>query len=157
MQLPLIDKDDILERLFETKGTGDAAWRRMLSRESDDILQREAASSDSAIVSSFWRLPGMPSDSGTPTDWLRPLSSRVVTVRCLCEPELAAARFIERRRHPGHLDNTSSYEEVLANLQQLARLEPLEIGKQIDVDTSGELKLEDVVSAIRAALEDPRD
>ena len=40
LNLPLIDKDDILDRLFESKGIGDAAWRRRLSRESDEILRR---------------------------------------------------------------------------------------------------------------------
>ena len=38
LELAVIDKDDILEQLFESKGTGDAAWRRALSRESDAIL-----------------------------------------------------------------------------------------------------------------------
>ena len=28
LSLPLIDKDDILDRLFETKGVGDSTWRR---------------------------------------------------------------------------------------------------------------------------------
>jgi len=35
LNLGLIDKDDILDRLFEAKGIGDAAWRRAVSRESD--------------------------------------------------------------------------------------------------------------------------
>jgi shikimate kinase len=34
---PLIDKDEILDRLFETKGVGDSVWRRALSREGDAI------------------------------------------------------------------------------------------------------------------------
>ena len=59
--LPVIDKDDILERLFASKGIGDAAWRRMLSRESDEVLQAEVlASSAGAILVSFWRQAGMP-------------------------------------------------------------------------------------------------
>ena len=78
--LPLIDKDDILARLFDSKGVGDAGWRRALSRESDAVLQREALASTGAVLVSFWRLPGMPSDSGTPTDWLDGPSQRVVNV-----------------------------------------------------------------------------
>jgi glucokinase len=35
LNLPVIDKDDILTRFFESKGIGDVAWRRALSRESD--------------------------------------------------------------------------------------------------------------------------
>jgi len=56
LNLPLIDKDEILDRLFDSKGVGDAKWRRTLSRESDAILQREAASLNGAVLVSFWRL-----------------------------------------------------------------------------------------------------
>jgi len=58
--LPLLDKDAILERLFESKGQGDIEWRRSLSRESDLILQREAAALRGAVLVSHWHLPGMP-------------------------------------------------------------------------------------------------
>jgi hypothetical protein len=44
--------------LFESEGIADAAWRRTLSRESDAILQREALSSNGAVLASFWRLTG---------------------------------------------------------------------------------------------------
>src|SRR3954454_1432187 len=72
--LPVIDKDDILERLFAAKGVGDPEWRRRLSRESDALLQAEASQSTGAVLTSFWRLPGMPPDSATPTEWLLDLS-----------------------------------------------------------------------------------
>jgi AAA domain-containing protein len=128
LDLPLIDKDDILNRLFESKGVGNAAWRRTL-----------------------WRLPGMPSDSGTPTDWLDASLHRVVNVHCACEPEVAAGRFLQRRRHPGHLDGESSSAEVLLSLRKLAQLPLLDIGQRIDVDTSHEPNLADLVRAIRGA------
>jgi glucokinase len=152
LNLPLIDKDDILDRLLESKGIGDAAWRRTLSRESDVILQHQATISDGAVLASFWRLPGMSPDSGTPTDWLRALSNHLVNVHCACEPEVAASRFLQRRRHPGHFDGESSYAEVLASLQRVTRLAPLDFARRIDVDTSEEPKLDDVVRAIRGAL-----
>jgi glucokinase len=155
VNLPLIDKDDILDRLFESKGVGDAAWRRRLSRESDVILQHEATSSDGAILVSFWRLPGTPSDSGTPTDWLAAPSFHVVNVHCACEVEVAATRFVRRPRHPGHLDGESSPVEVVASLRALAQLPPLNLGQRIDVDTSQEPNLTDVVRAIRSALGAP--
>lgn len=151
LNLPLIDKDDILNRLFESKGVGNAAWRRTLSRESDVILQQDASSSRGAILVSFWRLPGMPSDSGTPTDWLDAPSHHVVNVHCGCELEVAASRFLQRRRHPGHLDGESSA-DVLASLRKLTQLPPLDIGPRIDVDTSEEPNLPDVVRAIHGAL-----
>ena len=153
LNLPLIDKDDILDRLFESKGVGDAAWRRTLSRESDVILQNEATSCNGAILASFWRSLGMPSDSGTPTDWLDAPSHHVVNVHCACALEVAASRFLQRRRHPGHLDGESSAAEVLGSLRLLTELPPLDIGQRIDVDTSQEPNLTDVVRAIRGALE----
>src|SRR4029079_5534788 len=110
LNLPLIDKDDILDRLFESKGIGNAAWRRTLSRESEVILQHEAARSDGAVLVSFWRVPGMPPDSGTPADWLDAPPHHVFNVHCACEVDVAAGRFLQRRRHPGHLDGESSAE-----------------------------------------------
>ncbi len=153
LRLPLIDKDDILERLLEAKGIGDTAWRRALSRESDGIFQREAMASNGAILVSFWRLPGMPPDSGTPLDWVPALSDRIVNVHCTCALETAAERFLQRKRHPGHLDGEASYAEVLASLRALPMLEPLDIGHRVLVDTSQEPKLDEVIREIRDAFE----
>jgi len=153
LNLPLIDKDEILDCLFDSKGVGDAKWRRALSRESDVILQREAGSLDGAVLVSFWRLVGMAADSGTPTEWLGGLSNAVVVnVRCNCEPEIAAERFLQRKRHPGHLDSGASYGEVLASLQKLSRLGPLGIEPRIDVDTSQDPNLDDLVRNICRAF-----
>jgi glucokinase len=152
LNLPLIDKDDILDRLFESKGVGNGAWRRTLSRESDVILQQEATKSNGAILASFWRSPGMRSDSGTPTDWLNAPSHHVVNVHCVCELEVAASRFLQRRRHPGNLDDESSSTQISRSLGKLTQLPPLEIGQRIDVDTSDEPNLTEVVRAIRGAL-----
>jgi hypothetical protein len=152
LNLAFIDKDDILDRLFEARGIGNAAWRRTLSRESDVILEHEANRSDGAVLVSFWRLSGMPSDSGTPTDWLHDQSHHLINVHCACEPEIAAHRFLERRRHPGHLDSESSPSDLRAGLRQLAQLPALDLGQRIDVDTSQEPNLTDVVRAVRVAL-----
>jgi hypothetical protein len=154
LNLPVIDKDDILDRLFESKGVGDAAWRRMLSRESDVLMVAEAVASPvGAILVSFWRKAGMPSESGTPTRWLCEISDQVVDVHCACDPVIAARRFCERERHPGHLDSAKSYAEVLADLQALSRLDPLDIGPSVVVDTSQEVRLDEVVRDIRNAFD----
>jgi len=157
LKLPLIDKDDILERLFESKGVGDANWRRTLSRESDVILQAEATASAGAVLASFWRLAGMPRDSGTPTSWLSDLSDHVVNVHCACEPEAAAERFLQRQRHPGHLDGGDSFADILATLRALARLEPLDIGPRVVVDTSQEPRTDDVVRDVLRAFAKARE
>lgn len=150
--LPLLDKDDILVRLFESKGTGDKAWRRTLSRASDEMLEREAQDSGGAVLVSFWHLPGMPADSGTPTAWLSGLSSLVIGVRCVCPPDVAAARFVRRRRHPGHLDDDSTFAEVLASLEAQTRLGPLDFKPSIDVDTSRAVDMDKLVQRVEAAF-----
>ncbi len=152
LNLPLIDKDDILESLFREKGIGDAAWRRALSRESDLTLQAAAAAASDAVLVSHWRLAGMAPDSGTPTEWLREASLRVVNIHCCCEPELAARRFLQRKRHAGHLDQVRSYAEVLAALKSIAAFGGLEIGHRIDIDTNGACPLDALLARIDAAI-----
>ena len=118
---------------------------RDLSRR--ELLQRQATASGGAVLVSFWRVPGMAADSGTPVDWLLVPSHRLVHVRCVCPPEVAASRFGQRRRHPGHLDDDSSGDERLESIRHGARLPPLELGDRvdrIDVDTSQPLTVEDV-------------
>ena len=150
--LKLIDKDDILEQLFESKGIGDAAWRRALSRESDVVLHNEAAVSPGAVLTSMWHVPGMAADSGTPTRWLLELSSLVVNVHCVCSPEIAATRFIQRKRHVGHLDGSAAFADVVGSLRLQARLGALAIGPRVNVDTTGELRIDSLVGEIRAAF-----
>jgi hypothetical protein len=152
MNLPMIDKDDVLERLFRSKGVGDPAWRRRLSRESDAILQATASASSGAVVSSFWHVPGMPSDSGTPTDWLPMLSRTVVNVHCDCPASIAAERFVRRVRHVGHLDGMRTTGEVLASLQALTPLGPLGIGEPVVVDTTDELAPTVLLQKVEAGL-----
>ena len=152
LDLPLIDKDDILERLFEAQGIGEAPWRRILSREADDILQREVLQADGAVIVSFWHRPGMPADSGTPTNWLQALPAPLLHVHCVCAPEVAAGRFQRRRRHAGHLDERQSFADVLESLHQLDRLAPLDLHRRIDIDTSQPAPLDEVLRAVQNAL-----
>ena len=150
--LPLFDKDEILESLFESKGMGDVEWRRKLSRESDVIFQTQATTMQGAVLVSHWRLPGMPVNSGTPTVWLSKLSGRIVNVHCQCPAELSAERFIRRNRHPGHLDSERSHGEILASIRGISSLGRLDIGQPIDVDTSHTPDVDAVVRQVHQAL-----
>src|SRR5579864_1795277 len=136
LALPVIDKDDILDRLFNVRGVGDTAWRRSLSRESDVLFRSEAEGSRGAILVSFWHQPGMPLDSGTPTDWLSRLSPLLVTLHCECPLLTAVARFTQRRRHPGHPDELKSYDETLRGIKEVAELKPVQVGARVYCDTS---------------------
>jgi adenylylsulfate kinase-like enzyme len=152
LALPLFDKDDILEGLFEGLGVGDVDWRQRLSRASDEILQRLAQHSNGAVLTSFWRKPEISNPSGTPTDWLADASQPIVEVYCLCDPEVAAARFVNRLRHPGHLDSVKRPEDVLSHFRILAATGPLGLGKLLQVDTTRAIDLNTVVSDIRRLL-----
>lgn len=150
--LALFDKDDILESLYEALRVGDADWRGRLSRASDEIFQRLAKTSSGAVLTSFWRHSQMPSYSGTPTDWIRSNAERLVEVYCLCDPEIAAARFLSRSRHPGHLDNTKHREELLAHFQTLAAMGPLGLGKLLRIDTAKEIAFDRLVCEVKTLL-----
>jgi len=150
--LTMIDKDDILEGLFKSRGIGDGAWRKDLSREADRLFRRQSEASPGAVLVSFWHLPGMPADSGTPTGWLPGLSRRIVNLHCQCPVTVAAARFLQRKRHPGHLDDLRPAELLLSGFQDLTRFPPLEIGERVCVDTSAEIPLALLVSRISTAF-----
>ena len=150
--LPVIDKDSIWERLFDSEGSVDATKRRVLSRTSDEVPQAQARASEGAILVSFWHRPGMATDSGTPTPWLLQLAADIVNVHCVCPPEVAAARFVRRARHPGHLDMERSHSDMWQSLQAVACLEPIHVGARIEVDTSGEVGVEALVRDINDAF-----
>jgi len=116
--LPLIDEDAILEELVEQRGPGDAEWRRARSRESDRLFQPLASAASGAVLDSFRHLPGMPPDSGTPTSWLRKVTS-VVNLRCICPARAAAERFVRRARHSGHRD-PFTFDEFSAGIETQA-------------------------------------
>lgn len=133
--LPLIDKDDLLERLFQAEGALDVGRRQELSRVADRDFARRARESDGAILASWWRHPHSEGDSGTPTAWLAALPGARIEVYCQCDPAQAAERFLSRKRHPGHLDGRWTYPALLASFDQQALLGPLRIGDLIEVDT----------------------
>lgn len=153
LELAVIDKDDILERLFDSKGVGDSTFRRTLSRESDLIFQQESEASKGALLVSHWHSPGMSPNSGTPTGWLVQLSSRIVNLHCECPAEVAAERFVQRKRHPGHLDQAMSRVQTLMSIQDLVRFQPPAIGERVPVDTSAEIKLDDLAGKILRAFD----
>lgn len=152
LALTLLDKDDILETLFKTLGIGDADWRQRLSRASDEIFQRLASTSSGAVLTSFWRNPEISIHSGTPTDWITATSQRIVEVYCECVPEVAVMRFVNRTRHPGHLDSAKRIEDLLSSFQTLAATGPLGVGKLLRVDTSNEVNFDPVISAVKSLL-----
>jgi len=154
LDLPMLDKDEILEGLFDSLGIGDAEWRNRLSRSADEVLRRLAVQSGGAVLASFWRHPQSTSESGTSTSWLNILPGPVVEVYCECTPETAAERFLARQRHKGHLDDRKRTDEVVAGFVRWAAFGPLGVGALIRVDTSVAVDVESVVSRLRISILD---
>jgi len=135
LRLPMLDKDEILEALFENRGIGDADWRRRLSRIADQELIEQATKLPAAVITSWWRHPNSSAGSGTPSEWLHSLQGEVVEIYCVCSPSVAASRFIQRTRHAGHVDGRHTFEGLLASFQTQASFGPLRIGRTIEVST----------------------
>lgn len=152
LSLPLLDKDDILESLFESLGVSTPEERSRLSRASDRVLQDAAAKSQGAVLSSFWRRESLSKTAGTPTEWLRELSdAAVVEVLCECPPRLAAERYAGRSRHPSHLDYHKTADELVWQFEQLDALGPLRLGPLLRADTTDAVDVEALAQAIRRA------
>lgn len=150
--LSVLDKDDILDALFDSLGVGDAAWRSKLSRTADNVFCRVAADLDSAILVSWWRHPNLARDSGTPTTWLKSLPGRVLEIHCVCPPQIAAARFVARQRHAGHLDAMRDVQSIAEEFERLAGLGPLGFAPVLQVSTDSELDLSELVASVRQHL-----
>jgi hypothetical protein len=150
--LPLLDKDDILESLFESEGTGDQEWRARLSRAADERFQQHAAALGSAVLVSWWRHRAQGGSSGTPTEWLTGAANSVVELHCSCLPRIAAARFVARARHHGHLDHSRDESALPTEFERLAALGPMGMGPVVRVATDGAVDFEPVLAELRVHL-----
>ena len=141
----ILDKDEILEDLFNEKGIGDSHWRTTLSRTADEILRERASRFERSIIVSWWRHPASTIVSGTPIEWLSDLPGVLIEIRCICDPAIAVERFRSRIRHRGHLDQFKPAVDLLASFQQQAALGPLGIGHLIEVNTESTIELADLL------------
>jgi glucokinase len=134
LHLPVLSLDTVKEALFEELGTedGDREYGRALGRASMLAIWSVIAAfpSDAAVVVEAWyRKP--PHDVV-----LRGLEragiDRWVEVWCHASPEILAARYAARTRHPGH--PPASYARELAELALVVA--PMALGEVLSVDTS---------------------
>jgi RimJ/RimL family protein N-acetyltransferase len=146
--LPMLDKDEILEAMFNSQGVGNAEWRTRLSRAADEILQEKSARADGAVITSWWRHPASRVDSGTPVEWLLSLAGVAVEVHCVCDPHIATERFLTRRRHEGHLDKFKTHAKLLVSFQEQAALGPLGFARLVKVNTEQSIELETLLAQI---------
>jgi hypothetical protein len=156
LRLPVLDKDEFLAALFRSRGIGDVAWRTQLSRDADFSFRREAEKSQGAILVSWWRHPRSDMSSGTPTEWLASLRGVIVELHCRCAPAIAAARFMNRQRDPGHLDARWSHDELLVAFEKQAALGPLGLARLVEFDTETSGSLSGVAAELRGIFERAR-
>jgi len=123
-----------LEALFDNC-TDRMRLRDELSREADASFQEQAEQSAGAVLASWWKHPRTTAESGTPTKWLAALPGVKVEVHCQCSAEVAARRFLDRKRHAGHLDDRWSHAQLLASMREQASLGPLGLGSLVIVST----------------------
>ena len=145
---PFLDKDEILEAMYDSLGTGDPNWRETLSRSADTILQRLVSVQDNVVFTSWWHHPKSPDNSGTQIDWIDNLNGEIIEVYCHCNPKEAVSRFQSRKRHQGHLDSTRGKNSLIPKFEQYAQLGPLSISNVIKVDTTSEIDFEQLIYQI---------
>ena len=138
--LPLIEKDVIKEALFEVLGTGDRDWSRTLSTASFEVMLSLAGDLDAAVLVGNFSLETAPG--------LTKLSPPPIEIFCRCPTDELVRRIKKRKRHPGHLDDTTAREVS----RGVPSAEPLNLGgPYLEVDTSAGVMIEPIANWVRTA------
>ncbi len=135
LSIPMLDKDDYLEALFESSGVGDSSWRQKLSREADQLFMSDAEKRNKIVLVSHWRPKEILANYGTPCEWLINTFTDVIEICCDCSVSVAANRFINRVRHMGHVDESRSSVEIESWLSEYAEYLPIGHGRCISVNS----------------------
>lgn len=127
LELPLIAKDEIKQALMDVLGLPETVPES----------QRLGRAAVMALLAVAERSPGAVLDSTFypyTVSSLRRLRRPLVEIRCRCPREIVEARYRSRShgRHPGHLDDQRTPDELWND----AHLTPLGVGALIEVDTS---------------------
>ena len=146
--LPLIAKDDIKERLFDSLGTGDVEWSGRLGEAAYALIFEFArtllASRCSAIVEANFFQDQEAEFSRLPTHL-------VVQIHCDAPLPVLVQRYEGRVRHAGHNDDQKVRE--LANRFESGAHSPLNLpGDLIQLDTTHSIDAEAVADRLLGAL-----
>ncbi len=158
LNLPLVTKDEIKERLFDKLGWSDREWSQRLGVATFALLyyfiEVQLKAGRSFIAEANFR----PDRDNPP---FRELKSRYdfqpIQIVCVTEGEKLLERYRARgesgQRHPGHVDHLT-YDELGAQLLK-GRQEPLDLGGlAFEVDTTDYAKVdyESLLQAVRQGL-----
>ena len=139
LRLPLISKDVIKEALFDTFGVGDDDWSHRLGEAAYEVMWALGDDLGAAVYEGPMYQEAK--------DRVLGLCARPIEVFCHCDPDEARRRVEERaaQRHPGHTD-TDKPHEVAEKVEEWA---PLGLGPVLEIDTSGEVDVDEVVRWVR--------
>ena len=134
LHLPVLSLDSVKEALFEELGTedGDREYGRSLGRASMLAIWSVIAEfpPDAAVIVEAWFRK--PPHDGVLQGLERAGIERWVEVWCHASPDILAARYAARTRHPGH--PPASYAAELAELALVVA--PMALGEVLSADTS---------------------
>ncbi len=140
LQLPLVGRDDIKERLFGSLGWSDREWSKRLGVASWDLLywfvETQLTAAQSCVIESNFN----PECDGERIDDVADRhGARLVQIHCHAAGDVLVGRYLGRvesgQRHPGHVVHVTieEYRERLLAVKS----EPLAIaGKTVAVDTT---------------------
>lgn len=138
LNLPLVTKDDIKERLFENLGWSDRDWSRKLGAATYEILlyvvEQQLRAGSSLIIESNFNSESDPIFE----DLSKRVSFEPVQIICQASRDVVLERFSSRQarglRHPGHVDTVVV--EEMKSADHVEKTRPLSIGGEvIEVDT----------------------
>ena len=140
LNLPLIVKDDIKDKLFDVLGWKDRDWSKQLGGASFEILFQILESllqaQTSCIVETAFHQVSAP----TFLDLKDRYGFHPIQIVCTASPDLLFQRFKQRsesgERHPGHVDAQGTYDQYLESIKKRT-YDTLEIGGTvIEIDTT---------------------
>jgi glucokinase len=132
LRMQVVDRGEIFDQLSANK-ISDTIARRNVDVESDRLLSERALTLDRAILVSNWHVNGMPTGSGTSTEWLLKSERDLIGIHCSCPPDVAAKRIAARAKN-----RARSLAELIKELEWLDRLGAPNVGqKQFTIETDG--------------------
>ena len=160
LELPVFDRDDLKDTMFEALGWSGRAWSKRVGGAAWDLLfligERLLDRRVSVILETNF-------ERDSSLDRLRAMcertSSEVVEIHCCASPAVLARRFRERwesgGRHPGHTAEFTDQETFVAALSQRDFDRPIGVSEHvIEVDTTYPERIDwtGIVSTVRSAL-----
>ncbi len=159
LRMPLISKDDIKERLFDTLGWSDREWSKKLGGATFELIFYLIQQGLSTGVSLMAEAPFYAKfHQGKLQQMQVEHPFRSLIIECTADSRTLLERFIQRsqsgQRHPGHVDHTSYAEAADTFFGERPR--PVELGgRYIQVDTTdfSQVDLPALASAILEELD----